>query len=102
MPAGDYAKGSAATSTLAIAQGVHALVVAKASEGRLFNIVVTTAGTTSISIFDNASAASGTILFTTPASSPLGSVYFLNMPALLGITVAAQTGTTPGFTLGFS
>jgi hypothetical protein len=102
MPAGDLATGAAPSATVAIPQGVAPLVVVKASEGRLFNIVITTTGSTSISIYDNASAASGKILFTTPASTPLGTIYYLNMPALNGITVAAQTGTTPAFTMAFS
>jgi hypothetical protein len=101
MPAGDV-PGEGAQETATVPQGIAALQVVKSSPGRLYTISVTTAGTTSISIFDNASAASGNVLFTTPAASTLGSIYQLNLPAPHGITVAAQTATTPAMTVGFS
>lgn len=96
----DLAGGGVVTA--AVPQGVAALQVVKATPGRLCRIVITTAGTESISIYDHASAASGKKLFTTPATSALGSIYDIQMPAELGITVAAQTANTPAFTVSYT
>lgn len=89
------------SSTVAVPQGVAALIVVKATHGTLAQITITTAGTSSIAIYDNATAASGTVLFATPAVSALGTIYKINATAANGITVAAQTSTTPAFTLSY-
>jgi len=67
----------------------------KASAGRLLKIVITTAmSAAATTIYDNASAASGTILFVIPASATAGSVYDVNLPAANGIYASfAGTGT---------
>ena len=69
--------------------------------GRLIRIVVTTAmSAAATTIYDNASAASGTILFVIPASATQGTVYTVDLPAVNGIYASfAGTGTV---TFGYS
>lgn len=60
----------------------------KASPGTLWSATVTTLGTAALSIYDNATTHTGTILLTIPASAPVGSIYQWNsgQPAANGIT----------------
>ncbi len=72
------------------------LTVVKSTPGRLCKVLVTTAnGENAINIFDNASAASGTIIGVVAANASVGTVYDLQMPAANGITIAgtASAGT---------
>jgi poly(hydroxyalkanoate) depolymerase family esterase len=72
------------------------LTVVKASPGRLYRVLVTTAnGENAINIFDNASAATGTIIGVVAANASVGTIYDLQMPAANGITIAgtASAGT---------
>lgn len=75
--------------------------VVKNAPGRLIRIVVTTAmSAAATTIYDNASAASGTILFVIPASATQGTVYTVDLPAVNGIYASfAGTGTV---TFGYS
>ena len=68
---------------------------AKAAAGRLNKIIVTTVlGAGAITIYDNASAASGTVLFVIPAATAAGSIFSLDLPAVNGIYASfASTGT---------
>jgi hypothetical protein len=86
--------------TTAFAAGTSANTVIKATAGRLCNIVVTTLGTAALSIYDNASTNSGTILMQIPASAAAGTIYQLNMPAANGITVAG-VANSPGLTISW-
>jgi hypothetical protein len=61
--------------------------VVKASAGFLYKVLVTASGSAVTPIYDNASAGSGTIIGTIPASPTVGAVYTFNSPAALGITV---------------
>lgn len=69
--------------------------VVKSAAGRLLKAVVTTAlSAAAVTIYDNAGAASGTILFVIPASAAVGAVYDINLPAVNGIYASfAGTGT---------
>lgn len=58
-------------------------VAVKARPGRLAKLVVTSAVTGSITIYDNPSAASGTILYT--ATTPAVGITVLDLPARSGI-----------------
>jgi hypothetical protein len=58
-------------------------VVIKARPGRIAKLVVTTAVTGSVTIYDNPSAASGTVLFT--ATTPALGITVLDIPARTGI-----------------
>ncbi len=71
----------------AIASGAGTIVL-KAAPGRLCRIVVTVAGTIAFSVFDNASAASGTALFTSPTATSIGTIFDIQLPAQNGITVS--------------
>lgn len=57
--------------------------------GRLREVLVTTAGTGSgnVEIYDNASAATGTLIGLIPATVDAGTSYTFMMPAAFGITV---------------
>jgi len=67
----------------------------KTSAGRLLKVIVTTVlGAGAVTIYDNASAASGTILFVIPSTTAAGSVFDINLPAVNGIFASfASTGT---------
>ena len=60
-------------SNAAVAAGTTtAAAVVKGTPGRLCTIVVTALGTAAVTIYDNASAASGTVLMVIPASTAAG------------------------------
>jgi hypothetical protein len=66
--------------------------VVKAGSGRLCKVIVVTAnGSNAIEIYDNASAASGTVIGYVPASAAAGSIYDFQMPANAGIYIPAVT-----------
>lgn len=88
-PALNYAVASAAGT-----------VTVKASPGRLCVVTVTVTGTGTLTIYDN-TAASGTVLLAVPASAPVGTIYVVNLPALLGVTVSAPA-SSPAVTIGYS
>jgi hypothetical protein len=71
-----------------------ATAAVKTAPGRLLKIVVTVAPSAAVTFYDNASAASGNILFIVPSAAVVGTVYDVNMPALAGIYASfAGTGT---------
>jgi hypothetical protein len=89
--------------TAAIATGAATTVV-KAAPGRLLRAIITTAGTSSdnATIYDNASAGSGTILAVIPGGTTLtGAAVVIDLPAANGITVV-NVASGPAFTLGYS
>ncbi len=88
------------SATKAIAAATSAITVVKASAGRLCRVLITASGTGSVVIYDNASAASGTVIGITPANPALGTTYDFEMPAVNGITVAGSA-TLPGITVSF-
>jgi hypothetical protein len=91
-----------AAFTASVAFGALPLTV-KASAGRLCTVIVTTAvATGAITIWDNASAGSGTPLLVVPIGAAIGTIYQVNLPALLGITVTGATATAGVLTIGYS
>jgi hypothetical protein len=78
------------TSSTAIAAGTSANTVVKASGGRLASILVTTTGTNALTVYDNASTNSGTILAVIPANAAAGTFTAFKVPAANGITVAGN------------
>lgn len=93
---------SSATNTTAI-PSANSLIVVKASKGRLAKVVITATGTGGpVNIYDNASAASGTILFAVPANAAAGTIYALDVPAANGITVGIGPASSPAFTVYWS
>lgn len=91
-------QGGLATGTQAANTAANTVI--KGSRGILCTAVVTTTGTAALSIYDNASTNSGTILLTIPASAAVGSVYSVNMPAANGITSGGVTNC-PGVTISY-
>ncbi len=92
---------SGGTATTAVAAGAGNTVV-KAGAGRLCKVVVTAAGTSTdnLTIYDNASAASGTVLAVIPGGGTVGAVYDLNMPAANGI-FAVNVASGPAATVSY-
>lgn len=94
-----FPASAATTAPISASGGVQ---VVKAGAGRLLKVIVTTAtATTAVTIYDNASAASGTALLVIPAAAAAGTVYDVNLPAVNGITVngAASAGA---ITVGYA
>lgn len=92
----------AAQSNVPVAAGVGtAASVVKSSPGYLKGVLVTATGTANLQFFDNASAASGTVIGVVPSSATLGQFFPCDMPALLGITAAKLSGT-PAVTVSYS
>ncbi len=94
---------AAAAANLVGAANPNTISPTKTSTGpsRLCRIVVTTIGTAALSFYDNATAAAGTILFTIPASAPVGSIYNVQMPAQNGSWVASGANS-PAVTVSWS
>jgi len=83
-----------ARSNKAVAAGTGTTpVVVKASAGYLKGFVVTTTATAAMSFYDNASAASGTVLYTTSATIAAGTVVTLDMPFANGLTLSQASGS---------
>lgn len=88
------------TTTVAVAAAGSANV--KSAPGRLCRVLVTVAGTVSLTFYDNATgAATGTIIGITPATTTVGQVLDFNLPAAVGISCVGAAGT-PGVTIGFN
>ena len=91
-----------ANKTAAVASAAGTTVV-KASAGRLVKVIYTAGGTATfnITLYDNASAGSGTVLAVIPGGGTVGSSVTLDLPALNGIT-AVNVATGPAVVIGFS
>jgi len=90
---------SAGNTTVAVAATASANV--KASPGRLGRVVITAAGTASLTFYDNAAGGStGTIIGVTPVTTAVGQIYDFSMPAAVGISAVGGAGS-PGATIGF-
>ena len=78
-------------------------VAVKAGAGRLLKVVVTTATAGgAITIYDNASTNSGTILLAVPAAAAAGTVYDVNLPAANGIYAYQSAASAGVITIGYS
>jgi hypothetical protein len=84
----------------AVASGAGTVTL-KAAPGRLCRIVITVGGTAAFSVFDNASAASGTALFTSPTTTNIGTIFDIQLPAQNGITVS-DPASGPGITVSWA
>jgi hypothetical protein len=63
--------------------------VVKNAPGVLCAVLVTVATTAVTTIYDNASAGSGTVIGVIPSAATAGQIFVFNMPANLGITIGA-------------
>ena len=90
-----------AEKTAAIASAAATTVI-KGAPGRVVNVLVTTAGTSTdnATIYDN-TAGSGTILGVVLGGTAVGTQITIDMPAANGITVV-NVASGPAFTLGYS
>ena len=97
--------GNSVKAELAAAIAASAgTTIVKAAPGRLVNVVITTAGTSSdnATIYDNASAGSGKILAVIPGGTTLtGAQVVIDLPAANGITVV-NVASGPAFTIGYN
>lgn len=92
---------SGGTLTAVIAAGASSAAI-KAAPGRVCRAVVTTAGTSTdnITIYDNASAGSGTILGIILGGTAVGTAIDIQMPAANGIWAVNVSGG-PAVTLSY-
>lgn len=69
--------------------------VVKPSAGRLLKLIVTTIlGAGAVTVYDNASTNSGTVLMVIPSTTAAGTIYDVRLPAANGIYANfASTGT---------
>lgn len=86
--------------TTPLAAGVNAVAI-KASAGCLGRVLVTANASAAMTIYDNASAASGTIIGYIPATATAGQMYDFQFTAANGIYASAPSGG-PGVTIGWS
>jgi hypothetical protein len=80
-------------------------IAVKNSAGRLASVQVTTtlAGSSAaITFYDNASAASGTILLVIPTGATAGTRYAVDLPAVNGIYVSEASLSAGAITVGYS
>jgi len=80
-----------------------ATVVVKGSAGRLRQVSVTTTGTgsaTFVNLYNNATAGSGDVLLSVPSNAAAGTIYAVQLPADLGITVL-QVTNGPALTVSY-
>lgn len=93
--------GGGANNNAAIPVQAGAFVV-KNSSGYLGGALVTAPGTTTaMTLYDNASAASGTVVGIIPSGATAGQFFPFNMPVKNGIT-ASGSATNPAVTVSFS
>jgi hypothetical protein len=83
--------GGASTAFVPAAQ-VAPLVI-KATPGHIGSALITAAGTTSVTFYDNATACSGNIIGVTPATTSVGQSYAFNYNAVNGITACGAAGS---------
>jgi hypothetical protein len=93
---------TAGSTAVAIAASAGTTVL-KAAAGRLCRAVVTTAGTSAdnITIYDNATTGSGTVLGVIPGGGTVGTVFDFQMPAVNGIT-AVNVASGPAATISYA
>jgi hypothetical protein len=81
----------AASATVTAATPV---AVKTGGPGMLCRIVVLTAGTGTITFYDNPTTNSGTILFILPASPTVGAVYDIRLPFATGLYAQAAASSS--------
>lgn len=91
--------GGSQTAAIAAGTGTAAVVV-KDTAGRLCKVLVTAAGSAALTFYDNASAATGTVIGVIPATAVAGDLYTLDIPAANGI-VAGQVSGSPAATVSY-
>jgi hypothetical protein len=100
LPVGVALHSDGGNDTVAVASGHSGNTIVVNQPSFLCKVLITTANSNALVIYDNASTNSGTIIGYVAASAVAGTVANFNMPALLGITVAGNSNN-PAFTLSF-
>lgn len=92
--------GANANATAAANAGTGNAI--KASAGALWSVIVTALGIAAMTFYDNAAAASGTILLSIPANAAVGTIYNFpgGAPAVNGI-YADQLASAPNVTISY-
>lgn len=88
------------TTSAAATAGKATDTVIKNAPGILCRVLVVTANTNPMIIYDHASAGSGTPVGIIPANTPAGAVLAFDMPCALGITVDGHANN-PAVTISF-
>lgn len=82
-------------SSGAYASSVAAAAPVSNKAGRLVRVIVTVAGSAgTLTINDNAAAATGTVLFAAPGTTAQGTIFTIDAPNFLGLFVTPGTGQT--------
>lgn len=92
---------SGGLQTTAISAGLTADTTIKGAAGRLCKVLVTSAGTNALLIYDNATGHTGTIICSIAANAAAGTLVDLQMPAALGITIQGNSNN-PAVTVSWS
>lgn len=87
------------TGTIVVTASSSAVI--KAAAGRLCRILTTGTATATAFVYDSTNAASGTIIGSIPATTAIGTMINIQMPAAHGIYFGGASGT-PGVTVSFS
>lgn len=92
---------TAGTNATPITAGTTGDTVIKATPGRLCRLLVVTAGSNAMAVYDNNTTHSGTVIATVAASAVAGTIVEAQAPALSGITVQGNA-SNPAVTVIWS
>jgi hypothetical protein len=86
------------TTAITASQIASGVVVIKAAPGRLVRVLVTTLTTAAqaITIFDNATAGSGTVVGIIAGATAAGTIIVFQMPVTNGITIGSNASLLAG------
>ncbi len=98
---GEALVGNGQFNTQLNGTALQAGTVVKGAAGRLATVLVTVVTNAVITIYDNASAATGNIVGYIPSGATAGTIYNFNMPCAAGIYVAVSGGQTGQITISF-
>lgn len=86
------------TTAVTASQIAAGVVVIKGAPGRLCRVLVTTTTTSAqaITVYDNASAGSGTVVGLIPGGTSAGTITDFEMPAVNGLTIGQNASLAAG------
>lgn len=97
-----FQQSSGGQKTNTVAASSTGDVVVSSKPGRICKIVITTAGSASLELYDHASASSGaTMVWKSPATTVLGETYTVNIPVANGI-IGKRQSNTPAYTVSYT
>lgn len=88
--------------TIAVTQAQIAAgnVIVKANSGMLCMVLVTTVtAAAALTLFDNSTTASGTVVGVIPIGTAAGTIFAYNIPCINGIVIGQQAAFTGGITV---